>query len=321
MFQSWRDLLKGILSSGREKQRLARALGVSPATLRAWAKSEADPQVQQLYLLINALPKYRQQLLESITEEMERGDGRSAPVIEIGEIPSVFYAHVLSGSTVLTPPVRFWSLANMILNQGLSQMGQQGIALQVAHCMPPGSERRRVRSLRLSVSVSTAPWRGEGDQQVMLLGAESLAGWSVMARRLMVANGLAEREAFPPLLVPREASVAAYPIERANRVAGCLLIASTQAEFFSPTRLMLLRHYANLLSLAFEQEEFYASEDLDLQIMPKLDAQLSWRAAFQRRVADTLAQEAQISSMMDVAQAEMSVWRQYEEEFLRITSS
>ncbi|MBO0793819.1 MAG: hypothetical protein J2P36_23100 [Ktedonobacteraceae bacterium] len=317
--QSWRSLLETIIGSTKERQRLARVLNVPTATLRSWAEGKADPQIQQLYLLINALPRYRQQLLSLIANEVE-STSQPEPVEEIADIPSVFYAHVLSGSTALTQPVRFWSLSNMILNQALSQLDPQhsGMSLQVVRCMPPGEVTGKVCSLRVSVSVCTSPWHGEADQQAMLLGAESLAGWAVTVRRLVVVNEQMENSAFPPQMMPRENCAAAYPIERANCVAGCLFVACAQPEYLVPARIMLIRHYANLLSLAFEPDEFYEGKQIDLQVMPALDVQLPWRSAFQRRVADTLMLATQNSSVVEVAQAEMQVWQQYEEEFLKL---
>src|SRR5437660_10305668 len=67
--ETWRSLLKTIISDPHEKQRLAEELGIKPITLSRWASSESDPRPQNLRHLLSALPQHREQLSESIREE------------------------------------------------------------------------------------------------------------------------------------------------------------------------------------------------------------------------------------------------------------
>ena len=114
-----------------------------------------------------------------------------------------------------------------------------------------------------------------------------------------------------------EASVAAYPILRAHKVAGCLLISSTQFGFFTPSRLTLLQRYADLLALIFEPDDFYDLQQIELRKALPPEQQKSVLATFRRRVSALLAQSLQNGCPLNVPQAEMLVWQQFEDELLQ----
>src|SRR2546430_7464350 len=67
--ETWRSLLKTIISDPHEKQRLSEELGIKPITLSRWASSESDPRPQNLRHLLSAIPQQREQMLELIREE------------------------------------------------------------------------------------------------------------------------------------------------------------------------------------------------------------------------------------------------------------
>src|SRR5207244_11702040 len=112
-----------------------------------------------------------------------------------------------------------------------------------------------------------------------------------------------------------EVSVLAFPISRGNRVAGVLLVSSVLAGFFTPTRLSLIHRYADLLVLAFDSEDFYEPEMLNLAVMPEAPEQQRQLSTFHRRVAAILTQAAQQQQPMNTMQAELQVWQQFAEEF------
>lgn len=235
-------------------------------------------------------------------------------VNETTEIPSVFYTHVLSGSAAISYPLRFWSLAYMILQQALGQLDplRVGLTLCVVCCMSPDSEGN-VRSLRTSIGLGSPPWHM--GMPPRLLGAESLAGRALSSCQLMTCEGLADPEAPVALEHMAHVSSVACPIERAGRIAGCLLAFSGQTGYFSRARLALIRNYANLLALAFEPHEFYDLPQINLQAMPSEEVQARSFAQFHQRVADVLAASMSSEQLVDVMQAELQVWGQLEEEF------
>jgi hypothetical protein len=236
------------------------------------------------------------------------------PVKETTEIPSIFYTHVLNGSATLSHPIRFWLLAHMVLQQALGQLDPQrvGLILRLVRCTAPSSEGK-VRSLRTSISIGTD--LGRMEMLPRLLGAESLAGQALSSNCLLIREELSD---YDLMVAPGQAcntAAVACPIVQAHRVAGCLLAFCSRAEFFNQDRQALIRHYANLLALAFEPGEFYDLWQLNLRIMPSWDVQARSFTAFHQRVADVLAASIRREQFVDVVQAELQVWSQFEEEF------
>ena len=316
--QDWRELLGKIISDPLEKQRIAQELGVRTITLTRWASNESDPRPQNLRHLLNVLPEHRELLLDLISEEFE--DFTAGAIDDSSkDIPSEFYTRIFSARASINESLRFWSICNLILQQALGQLDTDrlGMAITVVRCMPP-SNGSKIRSLRESVGQGTAPWSGDLEQQGMLLGAESLAGYVVTTcRPAAIQNIPQDRSPLPAHQVEFELSAAAHPILFTGRIAGCLLISSTQVNFFlSPSRLSLIQRYADLVALAFETEDFYEPQDIELQMMPSHEVQKNYFANFRQRVTQVMK-----TYPVHNLQAEQMVWQQLEEELLQLTAS
>ena len=107
----------------------------------------------------------------------------------------------------------------------------------------------------------------------------------------------------------------AIPILHANRIAGCLLVSSTQPNYFlAPERRALIQAYTYLMTLAFEPDEFYPPECVELSIMPPLPVQQKYFALFRQRVHDTMRETVGTQHPLTGIQAEQKVWRRLEEE-------
>src|SRR5205823_2626176 len=79
----------------------------------------------------------------------------------------------------------------------------------------------------------------------------------------------------------------------AGRIAGCLLVSSSQYNYFlSPSRSALIEQYAKLLALAFEHHEFYEPHQIELRVMPDQEEQKAYFANFRQRVANTMIEAA-----------------------------
>jgi len=314
--QDWRELLGKIISDPAEKQRIAQELGVRTITLTRWVSRESDPRPQNLRRLLNVLPEHRELLLELISEEFE---DFSAGVLEDSskDIPSEFYTRVFSARASINESLRFWSICTLILQQALGQLDPDrlGMAITVVRCMPPFNGGK-IRCLRESVGQGTPPWSGDLEQQGMLLGAESLAGYVVTTcRPAAIQNIPQDRSPLPAHQAAFEVSAAAHPILFTGRLAGCLLISSTQPNYFlSPARLSLIQSYADLVALAFESEDFYESQDIELQMMPSHEVQKNYFANFRQRVTQVMKEHPAHN-----LQAEQMVWQQLEEELLQLT--
>ncbi len=319
---TWRDLLGRIIQDAYERQRIATMLGINPVTLIRWSHNEGKPRSQKLHQLLNALPKHRGILLESIIEEFP--DFSITNVDDDAEdqlqtIPSEFYARVFKAYATTPRLQRFWSISNLILQQALGHLDpdQVGMALTIIQCMP-ASSGQKIRSLREHVGLGTSPWISHLEQHAIFLGAESLAGFVVSSGRPAVIQNPTERSTFPAHWAQWEQSAAAYPLMRADTSAGCLLVSSTHPNYFLPSRQTLLQHYTNLLLLAFEPEEFYDIRDINLQPMPIYNRQLEYLSNFRQRVANIQIKAMRKRQIMSFAEAEQIVWQQVEEELLHL---
>lgn len=321
--ETWRDLLKTIISDPHEKQRLAEQLGVRAITLTRWISKESDPRPQNLRNLLNALPMHRDQLLDLIREEPGFEEFSNAGVDDASiEIPSEFYTRVFSARASIVDNLRFWSISNLILQQAIGQLDPDrlGMGINVVRCMPPARVDNKVHSLRESVGIGTPPWSGDLEQNAMFLGAESLCGYVVtLCRPAANQNVDDEQNLTPAHKTPFEKSAAVHPILFAGRVAGCLLVSSTQNNYFLPQyRLTLIENYANLLALAFEPEEFYEPCQIELSVMPDQEVQKKHFANFRQRVANIMIEGSINKRPVNNLEAERLVWQQLEEELLQL---
>ena len=321
--ETWRDLLRSIISEPHEKQRLSEQLGVRAITLTRWTSKESDPRPQNLRNLLNALPQHREQLLDLIRDEPGFEEFSNAELDDSSiEIPSAFYTRIFASHASTIENMRFWSITNLILQQAVGQLDPDrlGMGINIVRCMPRSEVDNRVHSLRESVGIGTPPWSGDLEQKAMFLGAESLCGYVVtLCRPAANQNVDDEQNLIPAHKVPYEKSAAVHPILFAGRIAGCLLVSSTQYNYFLPqARLALIEDYANLLALAFEPEEFYEPYEIELRVMPNQEIQKKHFANFRQRVANTMMEGAINKRPVNNLEAERLVWQQLEEELLRL---
>jgi GAF domain-containing protein len=319
--QTWRELLGWIMSDPKEKQRISEELGMHTISLSHWVTGDSDPRPRNLRRLLDVLPKYREMFYDLISGEYPdffdlETDSSSK------EIPAEFYARVLASLASNAPTLRFWSIGNLILQQALGQLDPDrlGMAVTVARCMPP-SYGQKVRSLRESIGMGTSPWSGDLEQKAMFLGAESLAGYVATSCRPAVNQNIRDEPSLLPThQVEGEISAAIYPILYAGRSAGCLLVSSTQPNYFLlQDRLSLIQQYADLIALAFEPEEFYEPQDIQLRVMPSHSLQKLYFADFRQRVANAMRDSIGTDRPLNNIEAEQLVWQQLEEELIELS--
>jgi transcriptional regulator with XRE-family HTH domain len=320
---TWRELLGSCIEQPQERQRIAAVVGVSEVTLGRWVNGETRPRSQNLHRLLLALPQHRTLLLmllekedEDLVTELRRDVEQQT---EPTDIPSNFYKRVLHTLVQMPKHSFFLSLCDLILLQALEQLDPQrlGLAIIIARCMPP-SIRGNIHSLREVVGRGNPPWRRNLEEQAILLGAESLTGYAVISSHLEVNQQLKDSFSLSPgYRGPWEESATAAPILRANRVAGSLLVSSTQSDYFTPTRCQLVESYAELLAVVFADEDFYELERIDLWVMPPYEEQQRYLSTFRKRVYDVIMQANREGHMMTVAQAEQAVWQQIEQQLLQ----
>lgn len=321
---TWRTLLGSILQDGQERQRIASELGINPMTLIRWANNDTKPRMQNLQQLLGVIPaSYRNPMIELLTAEFPEFAFQvkgSMDEESSQEIPSTFYTGVLRAHATTTRQQRFWSISNLILKQALGQLDSNrlGMEITVAHCMPPDNAFK-VRSLLERTGRGTKPWNTSLEQRAMFLGIESLAGYALTSLRLLVIQDRSERQnLFPGSWVEHEESAVACPISYEGRVAGCLLISSTQPGYFLPFRQQLIQNYADLMVLAFVPEEFYAPGDIELHPMPPTQVQITHFTHLRQRVSNVMLDSYKHQRPINVVEAEQIVWQQIEKEFLQM---
>ena len=321
---TWRDLLGNIIQDPQERRRLANELGINPVTLTRWVNNESSPRSQSIQRLLNALPQHRKALLDQLRDEFggliaEAEDSSTEDLLS--KIPSEFYIRVLRTRATIPEVLRFSSLCDLILQQALEQLDPNriGIAVTVIRCMPPSTDKK-IRSLRESVGRGTPPWDSNLDQQAILLGAESLAGNAVSLGRLVVNQDLSEEHSLSPGYHGQwEESAAAAPIMLEGKISGCLLVSSSQTNYFPQSRQSLVESYADLLALAFETAEFYDPRQIELGLVPFQDVQKLYLSGFRQRLSETMIQATKKQQPLSIFDAEQIVWQQFEAELLGLS--
>lgn len=316
----WHEFLGGIISNTSERDRIATEIGVHSVTLSRWVSGESSPRPHNMRQLLRAIPKHQRQQLQSLLEKV------SSDVSDIDidtseqEIPYKFIMEVLDARASIPDLLRFWSITRLVLQQALRQLDPErvGMAITVVRCMPPRDGK--IYSLRESVGLGTPPWGGDLEEKALLLGAESLAGHVTVSCRLEHIGDLKSNKTFlPAYQVENEVSAVACPIMHACRVAGCLLLSSTQLDYFAPeARLSLVRGYTNLVSLAFNPDEFYDPEMIALHIMPPPDRQQVFFDGFRQRVLKRMQKSAILEQRLASTDAEQLEWLQIEESLLNL---
>lgn len=317
--RTWRELLGELLQDAQEKQRLANEMNISPATLTRWVRGESMPRTHNLRMLIKALPpQYQSTLGVMLTAEMQGEDILLQEDLP-EEIPSIFYRQVIQAHVTLPQALHFSSVCDTILLQALMQLdpNRVGMEITIVQCMPPVRDNI-VKSMRESIGRGTPPLTRELEQRTIFLGAESLAGYAATNGRLYTVRSREEGvNLFPVHWIGPEESAVACPIMRADTIAGCLLVSSIQPDYFaSPSRSTLIQHYADLLVIAFEQNQFYKHETLMLHSMPRYEKQGSIIHTFRSRVVQLMLRSQREQIEMDIIQAEQQIWREIEQELL-----
>lgn len=319
---SWRELLRGIIADVHERQRIASELDINPATLIRWSTNETNPRPQNLRQLLNVLPKYRETLLPLIQEELpsfNMNDSTFPDAAKEGRadlIPSEFYVRVMRTRATTPKVIRYSTLGNLILEQALKHLDPDriGVGISIAHCLPPFRDDI-VSSLLVDLGRGSPPWAQSMVSEIMLLGAESMAGYAAAYGRQVAVGDLSREDTMIPASVGAwEKSAVAIPIMFEGKIAGSLLVSCTQTDYFAPEQLQLASNYADLIALAFEPEQFYEPRRIQLRMFPTQQEQQPVIRSFRARVTEILRAQQPIS----IGQAEQLAWQQIEEDLLKL---
>jgi hypothetical protein len=320
--RGWRDILTEVIRNPHERQRLVRELGVNSITLSRWASNQARPRPQYRDRLIEAMPeKVRQEFAELLAIEFPENVNAASELEEEPalDIPSPFYARIFSAYTSASRSLRSSSILALILQQMLAHLdpAQEGLSISIVRFTRP-LLGERARSLQEFTGRGTSPFDAFQELQLFLLGADTLAGAAVTRMHPQINQNLREESYAPFLRTQLEESAMACPLLFEDRIAGCSLVASNRANYFTPTRQQLIQDYTNLMVLAFSPEDFYDPSDIALALMPPRNEQQPFFDNFRQRVerlmwgADGVERSRQ--------EAELAACRQIEEEMIRSLS-
>ncbi len=314
---TWRELLKDMIADGRERDRIASEVNVNSATLTRWAHNETNPRPQILRQLLKALPKHRGVLLPLIRAEFPTfaanypfpGETRREA------IPGQFYTLVMRTRAVTHRAIRYLTLGNLILEQALKHLDpdQVGIGINIARCLPP-ARGDTISSLLADLGRGSSPWTQTMENESMLLGAESLAGYAAVYAHPVALSDLSADTMLPASVGMWERSAVAAPIMFESRVAGSLLVSCTEAGYFAAEHVQLVSDYANLVALVFEPDQFFEPHRLQLQVFPSQTEQQPFIHRFRERVSEIMRTRQPIS----ISQAEQLAWQQIEEELRQL---
>jgi hypothetical protein len=319
---SWRDWLKTYFQEQPgEQERVASEIGVHPLSLLRWINGTSKPRPHYLIQLHQALPMRHQNLFAKLLEPENLM--LPAPLSDLlYEINVSFFKQILEIRAMTLDRWTFQTICAAVFKHALMLLDPQsmGMAMRVIQCMPPARDGK-IHSLRTSEGRGTPFWNTDLEYQPFLLGAESLAGYvvSVCHPQSRQTEHNYNDLPFPAIQHVPFASTVALPILCAQHIAGCLLVSSTQPNYFlSSDRLTLLQTYTQLLSLAFTTDQFYPIECIELKIMPCLKQQQAHIGTFRRRVIAMMRKKQTANQNLTWPDAERRVWQQLEEEMIQL---
>lgn len=314
--RTWRELLGIIVEDPQERLHIARTIGVNQITLARWIAGISSPRLRSLRILLDVLPEQRERFIQLLAldyPELLQEDLQEEE--ELFQIPASFYARALETYTSNPSILRGSTLGIIILQQMLVQLDphEVGLGIFIAQCMPPIAGK--VRSVRSVVGRGTGVWR-KIEGIVAFHGIELQVGHAVQEQRQILTQSSVERENWYPSGIPDVQSVAAFPIQMANNVAGGISLLSVLGAYFSAERLNLIRAYTDMLALIFEHDEFYVSSQIEMGVLPSFPDQQMIISGFQQRVRQRLVEATREGQLLTRPEAEMEIWQEIEHAML-----
>ncbi len=323
--QTWRELLSSL--SMEERKRIVNALGIQNKTMERWIRGQTGhPHPNRMRQLFKVLPaRTRALFIEFVQQDPAFSHAANIPLPGIStEIPSAFYSRVLEANVSTSRSLRFTSICQLVLLQAVRQIDPDrlGLYMVILKCTPP-AHGKKVQSLCQYFSLGTLPWSTIVEQKSVFLGAESVVGQAVMTHRPFVfqdIHGDGDLDILSVYQNEHPASVVALPIKKNGRIAGCLLVLSTQPNFFTPNRLKIIQQYCHLVVIAIEDDEWYEQQQIELRLMPPLRVQQEYLAQFQKRVSTAIKQAHRDGHPKNWLEAEREVQQRIEAELLEEAS-
>jgi hypothetical protein len=318
---TWQELLAQLIKNPQEKRRLAYEAQVKPITLRRWVTGESQPREENIQRLARALPPHLSaaflRLIGASFPAFARSDFTTRNIKP--EIPSPLYAQLMQNYSLLPATLARSTLYEFILGHAVENLdpNKVGLSIGLICCVPP-QHGQKIFALRQVAGIGTPPWERELERNVVFLGAESVAGASVISYHLSFIDSRDEVTIAPAHWTEYEQSAVAFPILRQARVAGALLASSCQPYYFTPVLKSLVEAYAHAAALIFDSSEFYSPSDVQLGIMPDASLQLPVIGGFEQRVSRKLTEAMVHNQHITIQQAHQYIWQEIADELLQL---
>lgn len=317
--QTWRELLSDL--NNEEKKRIINILGIQGKTLDRWIRGQTSlPRPEHIRRLSYCLSIRDRgvflKLVQSDPTFSKYSLDFALPVMK-AEIPATFYSRVLEANYTNHGINRFIIACQLVLLQAVCQLdpSKLGLSIIILKCTVP-YPKMKVRSLYHQFSFGTLPWNNVIEQKNFFVGKESIAGLAIKEARPIVEQDLHQSNRIDLLSVYGDtytASVAAFPIQKEERIAGCFFVRSTQEGFFSAEQLTLIHEYQRLVATAIDDNEFCEPACINLLRMPSYEKQQVHLSSFHNRISQLVRYEHYAQNL---AETEREVRRQIEAELI-----
>jgi transcriptional regulator with XRE-family HTH domain len=258
--------LRTLLKNHHEIATFAATLGVAENTVYRWLKGDTDPRPVHLQRIMQLFPEHFQQLSTAIQQSFPNAFELPASTFQEVQIELYRQAVELLSNTVESE-IR-WKIMQTIFDAAIAQLDSErlGLAVMFAQLMP--ERENGVHSLYEVMTCGTPPWLPTSENHVYL-GSTTLAGMAAMSGRTQSWDARDENERAQVDVDIYERSACAHPVTRGGKIAGVLVISSTQPAFFDdPIARQSVIEYAQLLGLAFRDDDFKPYTILNLLPFP-----------------------------------------------------
>lgn len=309
----WNELLADLTQE--EKHHLLDVLQIEAKTLKRWTQGvTALPRARHMQQLIMAFPmKNRPRFIASLEADPTLVGHSSLSFLNHPELPASFYALMLSSYTTTPEELRLDTLGQLLLFHATAALDPLQIGVHVAIVLytPPRSGGS-VQSLIQKMALGTPPWNVIVEHNTLFYGCELQPDTPLIIQG--VTAGLSTTLVHDAWTY----SLAAFPICRAGRYAGHLLVRSPQPYFFTCERQRFLQQCCDLLVLALADENFYALQHIHLAVVPSFDTQHTYLAQQRTRLSRAITLAYKEGRFTTLHAFEREVLCQIEEEVLRL---
>jgi hypothetical protein len=281
----WKAMFKIIWENFKPEQKrtLASQLDVSLTTIARWISGENEPRSDQVVRdLADAVPSLRSALQAAFP---------SAFIVDLHDqqylqIPAAYARDIVKSRARTAATYTEYAITRDVYQKMASQLssGLEGFMVLFSQCIKYENSPF-VTALRVQVpGYGTGIWKRQATRGFYLSNG-SLSGICVSENRpAFYPEETAFTRDVPLIQVNRIKSAGAFPVTSRGKIAGALIVATTEETFFSNARREIIEDYADFFALALLDHQFYDSKEIDLQDIPSLSHEMGMMKWFRHRI-------------------------------------